>query len=547
MNFILKNKDIIIGLLLISLKLFYLDVDPPKWHIGYYQPIDETYYVGVAYDLYEYGNAFHQDKVMVFGVPVLTNIVTYISLNVFGDTYFGLRFSSFLLALTSIVLLALILRKIVKNETIRLFAIIFFGLNFTFSLASIFVEPTIARISSLLIVIYLILSSFQSLLKNPKNIVLVNGVVVFVLLITYPTNAFTLLATYVIFVVYPLFVNENNNKKIDFLQRNIYYLVSIVAVVSIFYFIFYLEGINLLNQVFSRGGDYKGRVGFGIKSVIENILNIGKANIFIYNPLLMVLWIIALLSIIVKTIKKQSHVIFILLCFTISFLLQTIFINDFPQRKLVILLPLIILSLAIYCDEIIGLKLKVNRKAILSFTFSILSLIVVFVVLNNLKKSIGSITLLLSGLFISWMIYKKNSINLRSISVVWVLLIISELAFSLKYIYLKPTYYYKDALQALSKYDNNNFNGGFSLGFRTYNKINPTINVYLYYNNVKEYESKILERSKNTVKSYLIGYDDEIEKYNKLGFSVKDTILDYKKTVDFKKKSVILFEKVNLK
>ena len=57
------------------------------------------------------------------------------------------------------------------------------------------------------------------------------------------------------------------------LKRNFYYLLSIILTISIFYCLFCLEGVNLLDQVFSRGGDYKGRVGFDYKKIFENVLN----------------------------------------------------------------------------------------------------------------------------------------------------------------------------------------------------------------------------------------------------------------------------------
>ena len=68
-----------------------IDVDPPKWEIGHYQPVDEAFYVYPAYNAFEYSDINKDNELIVFGTPILTNLSSYITLHLLGDNYWGLR------------------------------------------------------------------------------------------------------------------------------------------------------------------------------------------------------------------------------------------------------------------------------------------------------------------------------------------------------------------------------------------------------------------------------------------------------------------------
>jgi hypothetical protein len=90
---------LLLGSVLILSKVFFIELDPPKFDIAFYQPVDELYYVTAGYNQFEFNSVFNEDKISVFGSPWLSNLVTFGTLNIFGDNYYGLRMSSIFFSL----------------------------------------------------------------------------------------------------------------------------------------------------------------------------------------------------------------------------------------------------------------------------------------------------------------------------------------------------------------------------------------------------------------------------------------------------------------
>lgn len=541
---IIVNTDILLGVLLVLIKIFFLEIDPPNWLFAYYQPIDEMYYTQMAYDFIDYKEFFFKDKNIFIGNPFLTNIMGYITLNIFGDNYFGLRIGSVFFGILIIYLFILILRRFVHYEIIRFLIIIFFGLNFSFTMASIYVEPTISRTFSLMMVIYLVITTYKTIKENPQKMLFINMLIFIILLFTYPTNLFTLLATYIVFVLFPIL---NLSKKIviySFLVRNIYYVFSIIVPFIVLWAVFLLFDINIFESMLKRGDDYSERVGFSLNTLYTNFITIGKSNIFIFNPLISIFSFFSISLCIIKIIQKKYLPIEVLIVFVflISFFTQTLFINDFPQRKLIIILPLLLLLISWYTDHVFNKKIKINKVLIVNFLGALLILIILFVILNNLKRSIGSISLFL-GIILLFFIIIKKKLDIKKLYIFFFLLISSELFFCIDNYIIGNTYYYKETLKKLSKYNNKEFIGGFSLGFRAYNNIKPIINPYFYYNDNNGYDRRIekLSCKDESNSTYMIDYDTNVDENKMRGFIVLDTLMEYNKTVNFSKKSVFLY------
>jgi len=543
-KYIIKNSDILLGVILILLKIFFIEMDPPSWLVAYYQPIDEMYYVQLAYDYIDYQQLFYSDRISFFGTPLLSNIVAFFTLGVFGDNYYGLRLGSVFFGVMSMIIFVLLTRKFIFFKLIRFLAILFFGLNFSFTMATMYVEPTISRTFSLLVVIYIIVNFYDSILKNPKRIILINSIVFTILLITYPTNLFTLLASYALLVIYPMLINNKERTIKLFFIRNTYYLLSILIPVVLIWITFLSFEINIVENILNRGGDYSSRVAFSVTNIYRNFINIGRSNLFIYNPLLCIVFFLSISLFVSKKIKKEylANEVVIIFCFLTCFILQSFFINDFPQRKLIIMLPMILLLISWYVNDIYEKELLFNKKIIFNCIISFIILAVLFVLLNNLKRSIGTVSLFL-GLMLFGIIVYNRKIDKIKLFAVFLLLISSELFFSIKNYVLEPTFNYKLAQEKLSKYNGEKFIGGYSIGFRAYNNIKPVLNPYLYYGNKDAYDKKIIELTRENDFFYTIGDDDEIENNKGRGFVVLDTLLKYNETVNYKNKSVYLYIK----
>ena len=98
----------VVGGLFIASHAPNLDADQPEWDISRYQPLDEGYYSIPAFNLYHYGSAAHQVVDFIAPPPptsALLSYMTWLSLEVFGNTYYGLRGSALLAGLLIVLLL----------------------------------------------------------------------------------------------------------------------------------------------------------------------------------------------------------------------------------------------------------------------------------------------------------------------------------------------------------------------------------------------------------------------------------------------------------
>ena len=127
-------------------RIFLLDSDPPSWNISQYQPIDELYYSPPAFSLYHYGDWNYQIFTDIkTDFPIITNILgnvmTYFSLKLFGNNYFGLRMASVFASTIIIILLFLSLKNYDSdslksshspNRVLVAYGALYFLLDFSF-------------------------------------------------------------------------------------------------------------------------------------------------------------------------------------------------------------------------------------------------------------------------------------------------------------------------------------------------------------------------------------------------------------------------------
>jgi hypothetical protein len=105
---------LLIGTFLASRAIF-LDRDLPSWGVAQLQPLDEFVYTISAFDLYRYGSTAHRvvDFVPSDALPtsLLENVMTAITLALFGNNYYGLRVASVIAGAGVFVTLYVLLRR----------------------------------------------------------------------------------------------------------------------------------------------------------------------------------------------------------------------------------------------------------------------------------------------------------------------------------------------------------------------------------------------------------------------------------------------------
>ncbi len=525
-----------VGIIIILLKLFIIDIDLPKWDIAFYQPIDELYYSYSAISLYKHGTIFPANEYYGgWGTPILTNIASYIGLSIFGNNYLGFRIGSVFFALITTIFFYHILNRLTDKKILVFFGVLLLVFNYPFTLSNIVVEPTIARMATMMIAIFMTLTWYQKgedknstskVVNKYANLVTLSFCTTLLWLFIYPTNAFLLLGLFFVFLL----------KSKEIYGNNIHQLITKILLPSSFgillgilvYVVFVLLVFGSLGL--DRSENYGNRVGFTFIQVLHNIYNLLKSNIFIFNPAL--LFALCASMYFLLTHKTSRKGIAVVLCFIIAFLIQSAFLNDFPQRKLIILLPLGILMI-MYNFSLI--QQHYNKHLFLCI--SLLSAIVIGVIYYNVFPTHKS------GIFLyfSWSLYALFTLlfiyvcikNINKKYLVFFIPILLSISNTIFFSLSPITKHYKHAMQKLSATQDRDYIGGISVGFSLYNENSMWINPYFYYGKNEEYWRLVKDISSNTTNSkvYLIATENETNNLERQGFSKKTILMKKDNTV----------------
>ena len=517
----------IFGCIILVLKLFIIDIDTPPWEIAQYSAIDEYYYAINAYNHFEFGNLFGSDKPILFGNPTLTNFVTYFSLETFGDNYLGLRFGSFLFGLLSYTLLFTLLKRSKINPLVINGILVFTIFNFTLANASYIVEPTIMRICSALLSVYCIVLWKRKLPSNMFSLIGGSALISTLFLFSYPTNAFVLLAAYILLVLDQSMLSKVIFKKKNLqtiILRSIYFAIGVGIALVLYYLVNKALGVDLLNNSMSRSGKYSNRLALSVKDIAKYVLFGIRANIFVLNPLFLLLSVVTLSRIKLSKIKEWPYLKYVSFVFLITFFIQSLFINDFPERKLIMFYPFISILVAYDINNVLK---KGNGFTVKSLIYTLVFLS--GTILTYYKYS--RIDYLAWGILVvgilTWIISLKYlKLNLKNrLVVLFGFLLLPELVHTLNYHIINRTYTHKNAEMTLQEYDGKHFFGGFSMGFRGYNKINTYVNPYYYYEQEELYISTIQKLRKNNKLDYSIDYKSNESILAKAGFEPFKTLM----------------------
>ena len=549
----LNHLLILIIIVFILSRLVIIESDLPTFAITLYSDIEELHYSIPAMDFIENGKYIYQNKYsdlpdsLFIGSSHFLNLIVIFFIKLFGDNYYGSRMASVLCGLI-IVILTLKFTKTstnfyFQNNTKKLILMYFLSayfliFDFSFILSNIVIEPTIFRATSVFILIYI----FHIINKTKINVYKKNFVLGLIsclfFVFVYPTNFFIFIGHYLWVAV----ENKNDLKKIV-TNISISILGNIIGILIIFGFL-YLKNINIIYEIEYLFNNYSTRVSLNktglinkIKTILINAKHISSANFLRYNFINLLLFFPVMLFSMYRTINKTAHSMFyITCCFIIAFLIQTLFINDYPQRKLIILFPFFVILLL---DNLMYLqKYFIGFKKISFFnklSFIILAVFWGFVVIYSQFK-LKFISSNCDGEefykpfffifsifpFLIYLIIKKRFNNFFF----FILLFSSTTFYSFSYIYKKISYNYKNALIELNQLPKNSMIvGGRSLGFRLYNNNNFAVNSYMYYNKDKLLIKNIKNISKNYKNVFIILNTKDTLYFNTLNLKLINQLL----------------------
>ncbi|MEQ8235806.1 MAG: hypothetical protein ABRQ23_03400 [Syntrophomonadaceae bacterium] len=447
----------------------------------------------------------------------MENVATYGSLSLFGNNYYGLRMASVICACMIFILLYLILNKIlVRDEDIvgskqvitqgfkgryLLYALTGYILcDFSFMVAGRVAEPTIFRMLALMIVIYVgTLPVLSRPLVSKWYSISLGFLALASVVFVYIYNFFIFCALTMSVIIW---AHKSGSK--NAVKMGAYYLLGSLICLLSFQVFAQVVYQSSLTDVYLTLLPFKYRMGLGVGQItaigiyLTNLLFIFITNIFRFNMILLFIFMVSIPVFIKKVISERNNFDILILNLLLFLFMQSIVINDYPLRKLIIMLPLVIIFIAIsityasrFIEEYTSTESKRHSLILLWIVVLIFTVLVSSIYINPHVTelgafSTGNITYLNWGVFLVVSVIMSFhylfSVRIKTIGIVICLMLalLPNLALDAKYIFLNRTYYFRDSMIGMSdKVDGKIVAGGFAYGFRLYNKSIPTLNFYI--------------------------------------------------------------------
>lgn len=493
------------------LRIVFLDADLPAWGVSAYQPIDEGIYATLALNMQNYGtlspngviggNYFLITSQELFNLPL--NIMTYFGMVLFGDNYFGFRIGSVVIGYINLGLLVLITTTLFEHdetmaryrfESAFLVAVIYI-LSFPMYIATRTVEPSLYRMTCVL----LIAVCYLKLERHLKiNSFLIGFITVISIFLIYVTNLFIGIA--VIGFLVRLLVTGRRREAAVHLQYGL-----LGALIGYGVSILYYQGwgitplTNSLASVLAfsgssssaSAGNYQfssliGAIGNGLSFIASNpvLYSIPIISLFVaYAPCLNHCNSRAFGDS-VSTIKLMIFGIFI----------QTMVTEDFIVRKMIIVYPLMLVlgAASFYLNECASVNAAGEKRPKVAPIIAVM--LVVYVLWERLEHANDMVVTtadfsekarmfiaILGTLSIIPILYLFKSKGLRRNKAIGIscltLYAILNLGLITNYCILDRSYTEKTVMQEIGEAAGDAYVAGdYSMGFTLYNDIKPVKN-----------------------------------------------------------------------
>ncbi len=562
MDILLRNNDkkrylilALLTILFILTHIIYLESDLPFVGITLYYQVDEMYYNNGAFNTYHYGNPVQQLVSFLPPDDVPTRIVpelfTLLGLLLFGNNYYGLRMPSLFAAVLVFALLSSIIvnafrqknqslmameahtsGNLFANGTFRMQLMVFFTLlmymltDFAFLNASRISEPTIIRMLVMTIFIYACSQMKPASFRSVKAIFILGFLASCAVLFVYIYNLFIYAALALLVFFYNYIEDRRIPIKVIFL-----FILGTLAGIGLFSAVSSLLFEQSIIDYFAVMAPFSSRLASGVSdtsfihNLIRNFAGIFITNFFRYNPAILFIFLIALPPFLYKA-YSEKQVLDVFASLLLGFLFfQTLVINDYMFRKLIILMPLVIIVIfeafiirKEFAAQLTKSKMKYRAfryywliftsfAVMFSFALSIWpAALQTMVVLPEDVSIINIAVFIIVFMLITGYFWNRLDRSLLIMSLI--LLLIPNIYMDYKYVYSRPTFHFKEIMVDMGQYTNDNITaGGFSYAFRLYNTSIPVLDSYSYY-----YPKD--EESKYQHEDYARLFDEGIARYS---------------------------------
>jgi len=524
--YLLNKKYFIIILSLLFIfalsRFMYLDSDLPPWNIAYYQPIDEFYYTLQAFNFFNYGVWWYTPYDFLTNFTYfeseLENIMTFFSLETFGNNYYGLRGASVISVIMIVLMITYLVGAFaVKDDKYKLIIItmIYMIVDFSFNLSGRIAEPTVFRMLALVLIIFVGNKYLKGNITQKKSFSF--GFLAFSSFIfVYLTNAFIVPAVGMSI----LLISLKENRGVALRNSGFFILGTLISLIIFLIFHYTLYNENFFSAYNEIQKLFSARTSISHLNIFDTILSFGKSffqtNIFMYNLSLLFIFLFSLPLYIFMTFIKKKNLDILILSLFIMLFLQSLYINDYPQRKLIILFPLVLLIIVrVLSERDLLFSLLKNNK--FKTIYTLLIGIGFWYIIKDIEKiniifSTLNIILSLVSLLIFLDILSQKNIRTIVLLIFMTSISVTNIYLNYTYIYSEPQYTYKNIMIDIGrKVGKEQVAGCYSHAFRLYNEIEPLLNSYCY-EYIKDKE-KIIEDTRRLEKeynlTYILGCDSE--------------------------------------
>lgn len=536
---------LMIGIFLLT-RCVYLDRDLPPTGICAYIAIDETAYTAAAFNLYHFGDPIHNpvplmDSTLTKDIQtqpsnILEIIMTYLSLKTFGNNYYGIRMASVIAALFVLVSLFLVLKQLKGDEQLEgqhgidyreyivYFIMLYLLIDFSFLMAGRVAEPTIFRLMALSVLLYIgSRPCFTPVLKTDWHSLLLGFVSMAAVVFVYVYNAFILVAMVITIAVW-----SSKDGLANVLKQTTLFLLG--GLICLAWYEFYIQAFfhtDIVNYYRSLAA-FRNRIAIetnmidSLKSFLVNIAFIPMTNIFRFNIALLFAFLVSLPAFVHKLVNKRTNFDILVFNLLLFVLVQSVIVNDYPLRKLVIMLPMVLLVIAITLNYYRNIDIYKHRYFRLYwFACFILTLAIWAVYLfshingehyGEIRNAmyLNLIVFIIMTALMTVTFVRGKTLSRPVIIICGMIMLLPNLYLDNRYIFSNPTFYYRDAMIGMSAEINNSITvGGCSHAFRLYNSSIPVLDGYISLNNTQKREyfdrnfDYLLE---NSIARYSIAY-----------------------------------------
>ena len=379
-----KNSRVLLLLIVAVylLRLIYLDADvKAPWGIINYQPVDECAYANIAMNYVNFGtinpNDYYQGKYNydISGNSInnlIGNIFTFLSFAIFGDNYWGLRIGTVLAGFIVLLMFYFALMRVTNKDDneIRICSAICLVTSFVYYNACRIVEPSIFRMLFVTLIFLLFVINGNSKLTY----FFMGWCTVASVLLVYITNTFIFFALFAVFI-YRL-VKGNVKSAFTFFVWNFGGGVTAYLISFIYYYVSWRRTPlkNAIDTIYSFSQAYSSYniQGTSIVTYLKRIIAFTSSNIFLYCPFILGL-LILFIPLIKKVSKKNKENIIFIYGLCGGLLVQTIVSEDYIVRKGIVIGIVALLGVVIMLSErkLYVLDKKDSRRVIISTVIAI--------------------------------------------------------------------------------------------------------------------------------------------------------------------------------